>query len=67
MDSDRTTSNTGNDTIWKQLTHIARFQTELDESLKCMHIESAWKLWKERVDLERMMREQQYRKKKASN
>lgn len=67
MDSDRTTSNTGNDTIWKQLTHIARFQTELDESLKCMHIEAAWKLWKQRVDLERMMREQTNLQKKKKN
>jgi hypothetical protein len=64
MDSDR---GFASDTIWKQLTQVSRFQTGLDESLKCMQIEAAWKLWKQRVDLERTMREQQYRKKKATN
>lgn len=67
MDSDRITYNTGNETIWRQLTHIARFQTELDESLKCMHIEAAWKLWKQRVDLERIIREQPNHRQKKTN
>ena len=54
-------------TVWKQLANLSKSQYELDQYMKCLHIESAWKLWKQRVEIQRAVREYKPMKDKKNN
>jgi hypothetical protein len=59
MEPDMINSKLTGETVWNQMAQASGLQTELDQPIKSMYIKTAWKLWIQRVEYERMIREQQ--------